>query len=177
MGLDQHRAQITAEWLDTATGEVARKRVAPADRAGVRQFAARFRGHELEVALEATTGWRFVVEEFRAIGARVHLAEPAETAARRGTKKRAKSDRADARHLRELLMVGRLPESWIPPGHLLELRARVRLRHTLVDQRGEWQQRIQAVLYHHGVAQRRDLLTVEKRQWLEELQLPAGGRG
>jgi transposase len=129
MGLDQHRAQITAEWLDTTTGEIARKRVAPADREGVRRFAARFRGHELEVALEATTGWRFVVEEFQAIGAQVHLAEPAETAARRGTKKRAKSDRADARHLRELLMVGRLPESWIPPEHLLELRARVRLRH------------------------------------------------
>ena len=32
MGLDQHRAQITAEWIDTATGEVARARVAPADR-------------------------------------------------------------------------------------------------------------------------------------------------
>ena len=24
MGLDQHRAQITAEWLDTETGEIAR---------------------------------------------------------------------------------------------------------------------------------------------------------
>ena len=91
-----------------------------------------------------------MVEELRAVGAEVHLAEPAETAARRGNKKRAKTDRADARHLRELLMVGRLPESWIPPEHLLDLRARVRLRHTLVDQRGEWQQRIQAVLYHHG---------------------------
>src|SRR5919199_3217804 len=147
MGLDQHRAQITAEWIDTASGEVSRARVAPAHRAGVQRFAARFGGQDLEVALEATTGWRFVVEEFAAVGARVHLAEPAETAARRGTKKRAKRDRADARHLRELLMVGRLPESWIPPEHLLELRARVRLRHTLVDQRREWQQRMQAVLY------------------------------
>ena len=106
------------------------------------------------MALEATTGWRFVVEEVDAAGARVHLAEPAETAARRGTKKRAKSDRADARHLRELLMVGRLPESWVPPAHLRDLRARVRLRDTLVDQRREWQQRIQAVLYHHGVPPR-----------------------
>src|SRR4051812_29140907 len=97
MGLDQHRAQITAEWLDTDTGEISRTRIAPADRNGVRQFASRFAGQPLEVALEATTGWRFVVEEFGAIGAQAHLAEPAETAARRGTKKRAKSDRADAR--------------------------------------------------------------------------------
>src|SRR5437763_7280621 len=155
MGVDQHRAQITAEWIDLVSGEINRARVRPADRAGVRRFLARFAGQQLEVALEATTGWRFVVEELRAIGADVHLAEPAETAARRGPKKRAKTDRADARHLRELLMIGRLPESWIAPDHLLDLRARVRLRHTLSDQRGEWQQRIQAVLYHHGCPQRR----------------------
>jgi transposase len=106
----------------------------------------------------------------------VHLAEPAETAARRGTKKRAKSDRADARHLRELLMVGRLPESWIPPEHLLDLRARVRLRHTLVEQRREWQQRIQAVLYHHGMPPRSWLLGVQARAWLRGLELPPAAR-
>jgi transposase len=176
MGLDQHRAQITAEWLDTSTGEISRARVAPAHRAGVRRFVERFRGLELEVALEATTGWRFVVEELRRVGATVHLAEPAETAARRGNKKRAKNDRADARHLRELLMAGRLPESWIPPDHILDLRARVRLRHTLVDQRGEWQQRIQAVLYHHGCRQRRNLMTGEGRQWLAAQRLPVTAR-
>jgi transposase len=176
MGLDQHRAQITAEWLDTSTGEVSRSRIAPAHRLGVRRFVERFGGEELEVALEATTGWRFVVEELRRVGGVVHLAEPAETSARRGNKKRAKNDRADARHLRELLMVGRLPESWIPPDHLLDLRARVRLRHTLSHQRGEWQQRIQAVLYHHGCPQRRNLMTAEGREWLSAQPLPACAR-
>src|SRR5215210_6764839 len=78
MGLDQHRAQITAEWIDTATGEVSRARVAPGDCAGVRRFLQRFRGLGLEAALEATTGWRFVVEELAAVGAGVHLAEPAQ---------------------------------------------------------------------------------------------------
>jgi transposase len=176
MGLDQHRAQITAEWIDTDTGELGRGRISPALRGDVRRFFKRFVGQQLEVALEATTGWRFVAEELRAVGAEVHLAEPAETAARRGNKKRAKTDRGDARHLRELLMIGRLPESWIPPGHLLDLRARVRLRHTLVDQRGEWQQRIQAVLYHHGFPQRNGLLSGENRAWLEGLSLPQGAR-
>ena len=176
MGLDQHRAQITADWLDTSTGEVSRARVAPADRAGVRGFVERFHGRELEVALEATTGWRFVVEELHRVGAVVHLAEPAETAARRGNKKRAMSDRADARHLRELLMIGRLPESWIAPEPILDLRARVRLRHTLSAQRGEWQQRIQAVLYHHGCPQRRNLMTGEGQRWLVAQPLPAGAR-
>src|SRR4051794_30275263 len=50
MGLDQHRAQITAEWLDASTGEVSRARIAPAHRSGVRRFVERFRGLELEVA-------------------------------------------------------------------------------------------------------------------------------
>jgi transposase len=124
MGLDQHRAQITADWIDTDTGELSRARVTPAHRVGVRRFLNRFASQELEVALEATTGWRFVVEELQRVGASVRLAEPAETAARRGPKKRAKSDRADARHLRELAMIGRVPESWIPPAHILDLRAR-----------------------------------------------------
>ena len=176
MGLDQHRAQITAEWLDTETGELSRRRVSPAHRAGVRQFFEEFRGRELEVALEATTGWRFVAEELRRVGAVVHLAEPAETAARRGNKKRAKTDRADARHVRELLMIDRLPESWIPPDHILDLRARVRLRHTLSHQRGEWQQRIQSVLYHHGCPQRGNLMTEEGRRWLAAQRVPAGAR-
>jgi transposase len=133
MGLDQHRAQITGEWIETVTGEVKRGWVCPADGAGVRRFLERFAGQELEVALEATTGWRFVVEELRRVGAVVHLAEPAETAGFRGPKKRAKGGRADARLLRELLMIDRLPESWIPPGHILDLRARVRLRHMLSE--------------------------------------------
>jgi transposase len=117
-----------------------------------------------------------VADELASVGAVVHLAEPAETAARRGNKKRAKSDRADARHIRELMMIGRLPESWIPPAHVLDLRAQVRLRHTLSHQRGEWQQRIQAVLYHHGCPQRGDLLTLAGRQWLTDQHLPAAAR-
>ena len=176
MGVDQHRAQITAEWIDVVSGEISRARVRPADRAGVRRFLERFAGQRLEVALEATTGWRFVVEELRAVGAVVHLAEPAETAARRGNKRRAKTDRADARHHRELLLAGRLPESWIPPDHILDLRAQVRVRHALIEQHSEWQQRIQAVLYHHGCPQRRQLMKGDGRDWLGALALPETAR-
>ncbi len=176
MGLDQHRAQITAEWVDTATGEISRRRIRPADREGFRRFLDRFDGARVEAALEATTGWRFVVEELERAGHVAHLAEPAETAGLRGPKRRAKSDRADARHLRTLLAQGRLPESWIPPEHILELRSKARLRHTLLQQRTEWQQRIQAQLYHHGAPQRRNVLSGENRAWLEGLDLPEAAR-
>jgi transposase len=176
MAFDQHREQITWDALDGVTGEVSRGRIRPAERETFRHFLSQFDGREIEAALEATTGWRFMVEELQAAGASVHLAEPAETRARRGPKRRAKTDRADARHLRELLQQGRVPESWIPPEHILELRSLVRLRKTLVEQRTAWQQRIHAQLFHHGHPARRNLLTPERRAWLETLELPAAAR-
>jgi transposase len=150
VGFDVHRGQITFDALDGASGEVTTGRIRPADRQGLRRFLERWQGEQVEAAVEATTGWRFVVEELQRAGATVVLAEPAETSARRGPKRRAKTDKRDARHLRELLLERRLPRAWIPPEHILELRARVRLRKTLVDQRTEWLQRIHAVLFHHG---------------------------
>jgi transposase len=79
------------------------------------------------------------------------IADPAETAARRGRKRRAKTDRADCALLPKLLSARELPESWIPRAQILELRTRVRLRKALVDERTAWQQRLQAQLFHQGV--------------------------
>jgi transposase len=90
MGMDQHREQITAEWIDTLTGEISRTRIAPA--------------------------------------------------------------------------------------HLLDLRARVRCRYTLVHQRTEWQQRMHSVLFHHGVPRSRKLLTLANRERIAALKLPAAAR-
>ncbi len=69
----QHRAQISPV-IDTITGEISRARVAPGGPRGARRFLDRFEGVDLEVALEATTGWRFVVEELEWVGAEAHLA-------------------------------------------------------------------------------------------------------
>ena len=55
-----------------------------------------------------------------------------------GRKHHAKTDRTDARLIRELLQAGDLPESWIPPTDVLEWRERVRLYKSLVDQRTKW---------------------------------------
>jgi transposase len=63
------------------------------------------------LAVEGCTGWRYVVEEIEAAGFEAHLAEPADTQAARGRKHRAKTDRSDARLLRDLLVAGELPPS------------------------------------------------------------------
>src|SRR5204862_290224 len=152
VALDVHRNQITYKALDRETAELRRGRIAPATRAEVRAWLGQFAGCDVEFALEGTTGWRFVVEEIERAGHRAHLADPAETAAKRGRKRRAKTDNADCDLQLRLLLAGELPESWIPPAHILELRTRVRTRKLLIDQRTAWQQRLQAQLFHQGVA-------------------------
>ena len=150
-GFDVHRAQITFDALDTESGEVSRGRI-DATPAAVARWVERSDGSEIDVAAEACTGWLFVCDALVAAGAVPHLAEPVETRALRGRKRRAKTDREDARWLRELLCDGRLPEAWIPPEHVRRWRSRARLRHTLIDERTQWMQRIQATLFHHGVS-------------------------
>jgi transposase len=177
-GFDVHRNQITFDALDTETGELTRGRI-PSTREAVRSWPGRFPGRQVDVAVEGGTGWLFVCEELAEGGAVPHLADPAEVSARRGKKRRAKTDRADARHLRELLGEGRLPEAWIPPAHVREWRTRTRLRKRLVDERTAWRQRIQATLFHHGVpaaAVPRRLLAPAGRTALERLALPEAAR-
>ena len=116
----------------------------------MREWLERFAGQECDFALEGTTGWRFVVEEIERAGHTAHLADPAETASKRGRKRRAKTDDADCDLQLRLLLAGELPEAWIPPAQILELRTRVRLRKTLIDQRTAWLQRLQAQLFHQG---------------------------
>jgi transposase len=107
------------------------------------------------------------------------LAEPADTQAARGRKHRAKTDRSDARLLRDLLASGELPASWIPPEGVLEWRERVRLYVSLVNQRTVWCQRIHAELYQHGVAVPEGAIrTAQTRDMLADadLQLSPAGR-
>ncbi len=131
---------------------------------------AGFEPVDAHFALEATTGWRFVAEEIERAGFTAHLAEPAETGRARGPKRRAKTDRADCDHLSKLLIEGRQPQSWTPPKHILELRARMRLRKTLIDQRTEWQQRMHAQLFHQGVPPGFKLWSRAGRARLEDVE-------
>jgi transposase len=182
--LDLHRGQITFELADAASGEVWRGRLWSPDRQRVRRWLAeevapRAHGGQVEVAVEGCTGWRFVAEEITAAGFGVQVAEPAETMARRGRKRRAKTDRADAALLRQLVAAGDVPQSWIPPPIILEWRERVGLYMTLAEQRTAWVQRIHAECYQHGVAvPEAEIRSPTTRSWLggATLELSAAAR-
>src|SRR4029077_18653316 len=164
-GLDVHRQQITFDYVDD-DGLVHWGQIRPATRKTLRGWLAQHcPDGNGEFALEGCTGWRYVrggraaggpggctggryvSEELAAAGLGVHLGDPAEIAVLRGPKKRAKTDRADAKLLRTLLLEGGFPESWIPPAHVAEIRSLGRLYYTLMDERRAWQQRIHAQLF------------------------------
>jgi len=148
-GFDVHRAQITYDYVDTATGQVSRGRIAPADRVHLRAWLARFT-ESIDVHFAGRRMHRLVVRHRGVSAGRMHVADPGEAAAARGKKQHAKTDKLDALHLRRLLENHRLPESWIPPTHVCETRARVRLYEALQDERGDWMQRVRAVCFHQG---------------------------
>ena len=181
-GFDIHRKQITFDYLDTVTGEVQAGQIGSADRRRLASWLDRFAGRDdVAFALEGCTGWRYVVEELARVGVAAHLGEPAETAAARGPKRRAKTDRADARLIRELLADDRLPECYIPPAQILEYRALLELYHDLRREHTAWIQRIHAVLFHQGAEEvgAGGLSSPEGRQRLTEIaasQLSAAGQ-
>src|SRR6202158_1776592 len=176
-GFDVHRKQITFDFVDD-DGLGRWGQIRPAPRKTVRgclgEHCPEVGGAEF--ALEGCTGWRYVVEELAAAGVVAHVGDPAEVAALRGPKKRAKTDRADARLLRTLLLEGRFPESWIPPAHVLEVRSLGRLYCTLMDERRAWQQRIHAQLFHQGCPPITALLSQAGRDGLASAELSAAGR-
>ena len=56
-------------------------------------------------------------------------------------------------------------------------RTRTRLRNTLIDERTQWMQRIQATLFHHGISGTPEKLrTRDGRAFLDALELPADAR-
>jgi transposase len=150
-GLDIHRKQLTYDYLDTVTGEVKRGQIAPADRVHLRAWLVRFAGRDdVAFAMEGCTGWRYVAGELAAAGIAAHVGEPADTAAARGRKRHAKTDKTDSAHLRTLLAEGRLPECWVPPAQILEYRALLETYHDVRREHTAWVQRIHAVFFHQG---------------------------
>lgn len=118
-----------------------------------------------------------MAEELTRARCEVHLVEPAEPAGAayaKGPEKRAKTDGEDARHLRELLQPGKVPESWMPPEGILEARSLIRLYQDLGEERGAWLERINATPFHHG-APAGDVLTRAGQALLEKAEPSPGG--
>jgi transposase len=106
-------------------------------------------GPDPEVVVEATYGWYWAADVLQACGARVHLAHPLGVKA--FSYRRVKNDYRDAADLADLLRMGRLPEAWIAPPSVRELRELVRYRAKLVALRAGLKAQVHGVLAKEGV--------------------------
>src|SRR5690349_18727694 len=128
-------------------------------------------GESPEVVLEATYGWYWAADVLAEAGAEVHLAHPL------GVKgfayRRVKNDIRDASDLADLLRMGRLPEAWIAPPEVRELRELVRHRHKLVHMASSVKAQVHAVLAKNGVpVVVSDLFGVAGSKQLRAMRLP-----
>jgi len=172
-GIDIHKSVFQAVVLDPDTGELTESRFQPT-REQLADWATEWQGKLASVAIEATTGWRWVARDLAQHGFEVHLVDPGRASALQGRRRRPKTDRLDARWLALLLARQLLSEceSWLPPAEIQRLRDKTRLRKTLAGERTGWAQRLHALLTHEGwPCARGRLLTGEGRRWVDALNL------
>jgi len=101
------------------------------------------------VVMEATGFCMYIYDIIEARGHDVKVAHPLKVKAL--TAGRAKTDKNDAEMLAELLRLNAIPESYIPPKELRELRELTRFRQSLVWNSGAIKNQIHAILAMRGI--------------------------
>jgi len=169
VGIDLHRQRsvIVRMTEDGRKLETVRITNSPA---ALRAVIARA-GKNPKVVIEATYGWYWAVDVLEEAGAEVHLAHP--LGVRAFSYRRVKNDERDAADLADLLRMGRLPEAWIAPPEIRELRELTRYRHKLVKARTSVKDQVHGVLAKLGIpVAHSDIFGVHGQAWLDELKLP-----
>src|SRR5215213_9449992 len=122
------------------------------------------------IALEATYGWEWLADVLQDAGYELHLAHPMRTKAIASA--RVKTDAVDARTLAHLLRADLLPEAYIAPRELRDLRDLLRHRVALTRMRTSLKNRVSAILAKNGIARPySDLFGPGGTQFLTELEL------
>ena len=172
VGIDLHRRRSQIAIIDEHGELTLQKRIATG-----RETITELLGDpgSTHVALEATYGWEWLAELLEDAGFDVHLAHPLRTRAIASA--RVKTDAIDARTLAHLLRTGLLPEAYIAPPELRDLRDLLRHRATLVHLRTSIKNRVHALLARQGILpEYTDLFGTAGREYLATLQLPDGPR-
>jgi transposase len=170
VGMDVHRKRSQVAILDQA-GDVQRNRNLPNDPAELSTILGALPAGT-PVAFEAAYGWGWLVDLLDDLELEPHLVHPSRCKAIASA--RLKNDKVDAETLAQLLRADLLPEAWIAPQPVRDLRALLRHRVALVRWSTALKNRVHAVLADRGVAApcSGSLWTAPGRAWLAALDLP-----
>jgi transposase len=126
------------------------------------------------VAFEAAFGWSWLADLLEDYGFDPHMVHPLRCKAIASA--RLKNDKVDAAILAQLLRADLLPEAWIAPANVRQLRALLRHRISLVRLGTQLRNRIHAVAADHGYDRPASYWTGPGRGWLAELDFPPASR-
>jgi transposase len=171
VGIDLHRNRSQVAVLDREGNELLSRRIVNAPETFLSLLQGL--GDGVQVALEATYGWEWLADLLEDAGYELHLAHPLRTKAIAAA--RVKTDAVDARTLAHLLRADLLPEAYIAPRGLRDLRDLLRHRVALTRMRSALKQRVGAILAKHGIARPySNLFGPGGSRFLAELELREG---
>lgn len=172
VGLDIHKKTISF-CLKLADGTIVREGVLKATRPDLDRWMETL-PRPWTVAMEATIFTSWVYDHLRPHAAAVKVAHPLMLRAIAEAKR--KNDRIDARKIADLLRVDLVPECYMAPPEIRELRRALRYRNLLVRQRTQTKNKVSGLLMEAGVEynkqklhQKRYFSELLKRQGAEQL--------
>ena len=170
VGLDVHKEFCQASILNEKGFEEDNLRF-PTTHRGLESFLDRF--EDASFVLESTGVWEFVYEIIEEKGFPVKLAHPLKV--RAIAEASVKTDKVDARTLAKLLRLDMVPESYIPPKEIRDLRRLTRLRSYLTQTNTGLKNRTHAELLTRGIHRPDDLVkpfTQKSNDWMRSLDIP-----
>ncbi|RMF89861.1 MAG: IS110 family transposase [Methanobacteriota archaeon] len=152
----------------TETGEVLKEGRIETSSEGMKGF---FQGlPPSRIAMESTRAWEPVYEALTELGHDVRLSHPMKTKAIAYAK--VKTDKVDARTLADLLRANLLPQSYVPPKEIRNLRNICRERSHIVGDRTRWKNRLRAELGRRGIKPPfKNLYNRDAKSWLKSLKI------
>jgi len=172
VGIDVHRKRSQVAVVDESGKVLANRNVPNAVEPFLKVIGGLPAG--TPAAFEAAFGWGWLVGLLEDYGFDPHLVHPLQCKAIASA--RLKNDKVDAAILAQLLRADLLPEAWIAPPPVRQLRALLRHRAQLVRLRTLLRNRIHAVLADHGHDRPEGCWSGPGRAWLASLPLPAVSR-
>ena len=168
IGLDVHKHYITVGGMNVQQEIVLRPRDVEMER--FKRWAQENLRQTDEVVLEATTNTWDVYDTIAVLVKRVVVAHPAEV--KQIANSRVKTDNQDVIRLLRLLLADLVPEVWVPPLEVRELRAMISYRWRLVKMATAIQNRMHSLLHRHNIQAPEGKIDVgENREWWEQLKL------
>ena len=168
IGLDVHKRYITVGGMNAQQEIVLRPRDVEMER--FKRWVQENLKQTDEVVLEATTNTWDIYDTLRPLVKRVVVAHPAEV--KQIANSRVKTDNQDVIRLVRLLLADLVPEVWVPPVEVRELRALLSYRWRLVKMSTAIQNRMHSLLHRHNIQAPEGKIDVgENQAWWEQLRL------